>query len=87
MNRKCLLYQKIVDYDCTLQGYSCGPNMTFRTIAKEEFRDAEITGVSCTVICDCANEFYEKNGECIAKERIPLQSNPVGNKIFSKDFI
>lgn len=79
----CSLHQKILDYGCGLQGRSCGLNMTFRIIGREELGDTEIIGVSCTVVCGCASEFYEKNGQCIPKERqlIPLQYNPVRYKI------
>lgn len=89
LNGKCSLYQKILDYNCKLQGHSCGLNMTFRTIDEEKLGETEIIGVKCTVICECASGFYEKKGQCIVERLQPsntsAQNNPVRNRNLSSD--
>lgn len=57
--------------------------MAFRIVDKKKLGDTGIT--KCTMICECANEFYEKEGECIPKGHQSIfhrYSNPVRNKNF-----
>lgn len=47
---------------------------------KEMLEDAK--NVKCTLICECASEFYEKGGQCIEKEQQNISyqyENPVRN--------